>query len=100
VHAHSTMHQVTRLTLKRCFAAVKLNSLVIKSSGTEGRGPRSIRLFKNTPSIGFGEAENAPAVQEFELTEKELEGEALTLRSGHDGYAEYAESYSERIHIA
>ena len=79
---------------------MKLHSLVIKSSGTEGRGPRSIRLFKNTPSIGFGEAENAPAVQEFELTEKELEGEPLTLRSGHDGYAEYAESYSERIHIA
>ncbi len=72
-----------------CFAAVKLNSLVIKSSGTEGWGPRSIRLFKNTPSIGFGEAENAPAVQEFELTEKDLEGEALTLRSGHDSYAEY-----------
>ncbi len=62
-------------------AAVKLNSLVIKSSGSEGKGPRSIRLFKNTPSIGFGEAENAPAIQEFELTEKDLEGEALTLRS-------------------
>ena len=61
-------------------AAVKLSSLIIQSSGTEGRGPKSIRLFKNTPSIGFGEAENAPAVQEFELTEKDLEGEALTLR--------------------
>lgn len=90
-----------RLTKKLfCFAAVKLNSLVIKSSGTEGRGPRSIRLFKNTPSIGFGEAEHAPAIQEFELTEKDLEGEALTLRSGHDGYAEYSKSYSKCIHIA
>ncbi|KAL3151546.1 hypothetical protein ABBQ38_012542 [Trebouxia sp. C0009 RCD-2024] len=60
--------------------AVKLNSLVIKSSETKGKGPRQIRLFKNTPSIGFGEAESAPAIQEFELTEKDLEGEALTLR--------------------
>ena len=59
---------------------MKLNSLVIKSSETKGKGPKQIRLFKNTPSIGFGEAENAPAVQEFELTEKDLEGEALTLR--------------------
>ena len=63
------------------FAAVKLNSLVIKSSETKGKGPRSIRLFKNTPSIGFGEAENAPSIQDFVLTEKDLEGEALTLRS-------------------
>lgn len=62
-------------------AAVKLNSLVIKSSETQGKGPKRIRLFKNTPSIGFGEAENAPAIQEFNLTEKDLEGEALTLRS-------------------
>lgn len=60
--------------------AVKLNSLVIKSSETKGKGPRSIRLFKNTPSIGFGEAENAPSIQDFVLTEKDLEGEALTLR--------------------
>ena len=67
------------------YAAVKLNSLVIKSSQTEGRGPKSIRLFKNTPSIGFGEAENAPAVQQFELTEKDLEGEPLTLRSASAG---------------
>lgn len=71
------------LTLLTCLlhAAVKLNSLVIKSSETEGKGPKRIRLFKNTPSIGFGEAENAPAIQEFDLTEKDLEGEALTLRS-------------------
>ena len=62
-------------------AAVKLNSLVIKSSGKEGKAPKTIRLFKNTPSIGFGEAESAPAVQEFELSEKNLEGEALVLRS-------------------
>ena len=62
-------------------AAVKLNALVITSSTTEGNGPKAIRLFKNTPSIGFGEAENAPAAQEFELTDKELEGEPLTLRS-------------------
>lgn len=60
--------------------AVKLNLLVIKSSETKGKGPRSIRLFKNTPSIGFGEAENAPSIQDFVLTEKDLEGEALTLR--------------------
>ena len=62
------------------YAAVKLNSLVIKSSDAEGKGPKQIRLFKNTPSIGFGEAESEPAIQEFDLTEEVLDGEALTLR--------------------
>lgn len=61
------------------YAAVKLNSLVIKSSDAEGKGPKQIRLFKNTPSI-FGEAESEPAIQEFDLTEEVLDGEALTLR--------------------
>lgn len=74
------MQRPSCIDVYMAYAAVKLNSLVIKSSETKGKGPRQIRLFKNTPSIGFGEAESAPAIQEFELTEKDLEGEALTLR--------------------
>ena len=82
LHVFQALTKHFRLLTCLLHAAVKLNSLVIKSSETEGKGPKRIRLFKNTPSIGFGEAENAPAIQEFNLTEKDLEGEALTLRSG------------------
>jgi len=60
--------------------AVKLTSLVIKSTDAEGKGPKNIKLFKNNPSLGFSEAENQPAVQEFDLSEKDLEGQSLTLR--------------------
>ena len=61
-------------------AAVKLNSLVIKGPNTDGKAPRRVKLFINRPSIGFSEAESEPAVQEFELEQKHLEGEPVQLR--------------------
>lgn len=60
--------------------AVKLNSLVVKGTDTEGKAPRRVKLFINRPSIGFSEAESEPAVQEFELEQKHLEGEPVQLR--------------------
>lgn len=56
------------------FAAVKLQSLSIRSL-TDGQAPRKIKLFINRPSLGFSEASDFAAVQEFILTEADLKGE-------------------------
>ena len=62
-------------------AAVKLHGLVIKSADTEGRAPRRIKLFTNRASMGFSEATDFPAVQQFELSEAEVsEGQNLQLK--------------------
>ncbi|KAK9848842.1 hypothetical protein WJX84_010986 [Apatococcus fuscideae] len=60
--------------------AVKLNSLLIKSSGTGDQAPKSIKLFCNRQSLGFSEAADFAAVQEFDLTPEQLDGKPVTLR--------------------
>ena len=61
-------------------AAVRLSSWAIKSSGSKPHAPRKVRLFINRPSLGFSEAADFPAAQEFELSEVDLEGNALQLK--------------------
>ena len=61
-------------------AAVKLQSWAIKASGCKGQAPRRCKLFVNRPSLGFSEAADFPAVQEFTLTEADLEGKPLLLK--------------------
>ncbi len=61
-------------------AAVKLQSWAIKSTSNKGHAPRKVKLFTNRPTLGFSEAADFPAVQEFELSEDELEGKPIQLR--------------------
>lgn len=56
-----------------CGAVVKLQSIAVKSGGAEGRAPRRVKLFINNASLGFSEASDFPAVQEFELTKEQAE---------------------------
>ncbi|KAK9789218.1 hypothetical protein WJX73_010513 [Symbiochloris irregularis] len=61
--------------------AVKLQGIVIKSVDTEGRAPRRIKLFTNRASLGFSEAADFTAVQEFELSEDDVkEGKLQQLK--------------------
>ncbi|KAK9806283.1 hypothetical protein WJX72_008448 [[Myrmecia] bisecta] len=60
--------------------AVKLHSLVIKGAESKSHGPRRVKLFINKPSLGFADASDLPAVQEFELSEEDLEGKPLLLK--------------------
>lgn len=62
------------------FAAVKLHSWAIKSVGSKAHAPRKVRMFINRPSLGFSEASEFPAVQEFELSNSDLEGKPLPLK--------------------
>ena len=60
---------------------MKLHSLLIKATGSTGKGPRLVKLFTNRPSLGFSEAQDEPPVQQFELEESSLEeGTTLTLK--------------------
>lgn len=64
-----------------CPAVVKLQSIVVKSSSAEGRAPRRVKVFTNNASLGFSEATDQEPVQEFTLTEEQVEeGKPLTLR--------------------
>eukprot|EP00884_Botryococcus_braunii_P008134 jgi/Botrbrau1/17321/Bobra.0015s0069.1 len=60
--------------------AVKLTSLTLKAMGVGGQAPRKVKLFTNRPSLGFNEATSFPAVQEFTLSEADLEGKPLQLK--------------------
>lgn len=60
--------------------AVKLNSLLIKSAGTGDQAPKHIKLFCNRQSLGFSEAADFAAVQEFDLTPEQLDGKPVLLR--------------------
>lgn len=72
--------QLTGLTIPRS-AAVKLHSLMIKSADSKGKGPRTVKLFTNRPSLGFSEAAEDPPVQQFTLEDSALqEGATLTLK--------------------
>ena len=60
---------------------MKLHSLLIKATGSTGKGPKLVKLFTNRPSLGFSEAQDDPPVQQFELEESSLEeGATLTLK--------------------
>ena len=61
-------------------AAVRLSSWAIKGSGSKQHAPRKVKLFINRPSLGFSEAADFPAAQEFELSEADLEGNPLQLK--------------------
>lgn len=55
-------------------AAVKLQSLKIRSIGTRGHAPRNVKLFINRPSMGFSEASELVPTQGFILKETDLAG--------------------------
>lgn len=77
LHPAHNIHQLTQDSA----AAVKLQGLVVKSSATEGRAPKHIKLFTNRASLGFSEAADFPAIQEFDLSEQDAkEGKLLTLK--------------------
>ncbi|XP_059480880.1 thioredoxin-like protein 1 [Neocloeon triangulifer] len=59
--------------------AVKVHSVKIK--GPQDKGPKQIKLFINQPrTLDFDAAESNQAVQEIELTQKDLEGVPVNLR--------------------
>jgi PITH domain len=59
--------------------ATKLRSIVV-SAADDGHAPKKIKLFTNNPTIGFSEAEDEKAVQEFVLTPEHIAGKPLTLK--------------------
>ncbi|KAI7836452.1 hypothetical protein COHA_009669 [Chlorella ohadii] len=61
-------------------SACKLSGLVVKSTKSPDQAPKRIKLFVNRPTIGFGEAADAAGVQEFDLSESDLEGQQLQLK--------------------
>jgi len=61
-------------------AAVKLQSILIQSTTDKGKAPKQIRLFINQPNLSFGDAADQAAVQEFDLTEEQLEGAVIPLK--------------------
>ena len=61
--------------------AVKLQGIVVKSVDKEGRAPGQVKLFTNRASLGFSEATDFPPVQQFDLTEEQVqEGKLQELR--------------------
>lgn len=44
------------------------------------QAPKRVKLFVNRPTIGFSEAADSAGVQEFDLTEADLEGQQLPLK--------------------
>lgn len=61
-------------------AAVKLQSIKIKSIKDAENAPKQIRLFINKPTLGFSDAADLACSQEFELTEDQLQGNAISLK--------------------
>jgi len=61
--------------------AVKLSSIFLKATNTEGNAPKTIKLFINQPTIGFSEATDSPGIESFDLDEQELsKGMSLVLK--------------------
>ncbi|CAB3370249.1 Hypothetical predicted protein [Cloeon dipterum] len=59
--------------------AVKVHS--IKFKGPQDKGPKNVKIFINQPrTLDFDAAESNQAVQELELTAKDLEGAPMNLR--------------------
>lgn len=59
--------------------SVKLHSISIASDAGDS-APRRVKLFINRASLGFSEASSEAAVQEFELTPDNLEGQPVVLK--------------------
>lgn len=68
--------------------ATKLRSIVV-SAADDGHAPKNIKLFTNKPTIGFSEAEDEKAVQEFDLSPGQVSGQPLTLKCGPDRLLPY-----------
>jgi hypothetical protein len=60
-------------------ASTKLRSITV-TAADDGHAPKKIKLFTNNPTIGFSEAEDEKAVQEFQLTAAEIAGKPLNLK--------------------
>lgn len=60
-------------------AATKLRSIVV-SAADDGHAPKKVKLFTNRPTIGFSEAEDEKAVQEFDLSPAQVAGQPLALK--------------------
>lgn len=58
---------------------VKVHSILFQAP-TDGHGPRTVKLFRNRPTIGFSEAEDEEGDHALELTDKDVEGVAKPLR--------------------
>lgn len=54
------------------------------SAADDGHAPKKIKLFTNRPTIGFSEAEDEKAVQEFDLSPAQVSGQPLALKCGPD----------------
>ena len=58
---------------------VKLQSMEVRGPG-DGSGPRRVKVFANSPSLGFDEAASNKPLQEFELGSEHRSGsKALEL---------------------
>ncbi|GMH32214.1 hypothetical protein BSKO_00048 [Bryopsis sp. KO-2023] len=59
--------------------AVKVRSVCILGP-EDGSAPKFVKIFINTPTLGFSEADENPATQQFDLTEENLKGIPVDLR--------------------
>lgn len=60
--------------------AVKVSKVRIQSAADFEHAPKTVKLFINRPTIGFGEASDAPGDFCADLSRAQLEGEPLQLR--------------------
>jgi hypothetical protein len=60
-------------------SATKLRSVVL-GAPEDGHAPKKVKLFVNRPTIGFSEAEEECAVQEFDLSAAQVGGQPLALK--------------------
>lgn len=60
-------------------SSVKLSSIIIKNSSKPAQAPKHIKLFTNSPTIGFSEATDRAGVLELDLDEDQLKGEPIKL---------------------
>ena len=58
---------------------VKIKSVRILAPDA-AQAPRTVKLFTNRPSLGFGDVEDIPATQEFTIEEDKATDALLTLR--------------------
>eukprot|EP00455_Lapot_gusevi_P033758 TRINITY_DN369_c0_g1_i1.p1 TRINITY_DN369_c0_g1~~TRINITY_DN369_c0_g1_i1.p1 ORF type:complete len:177 (-),score=55.99 TRINITY_DN369_c0_g1_i1:150-680(-) len=61
-------------------ASISFRATVAHPSLADASGPKNVKLFVNNANIGFAEAADEPAVQEFDLKPAHLDGSPLELR--------------------
>ena len=65
--------------------AVKITGIALAAPASTATGadpgakPRKVRLFVNSPSLGFAEAESDPAAQELELSAEDVTHPGATI---------------------